>query len=135
LRPKHLQALKVNAACPENQQLSEAELVLNSQLLQQLRGSVTAEEAQLLSEVPRKSRQQEVQAKRLKTLCWDALEVCACYWCTMLDEPPKLGLLASRTQVVDLTVSEDTEQHVHASCCFKHAAVSIAAHRSSAQSA
>lgn len=69
--------LEANAAAPADQQLSDAELVLNSQLLQQLRGEVAAEEAALLSEAPRKSLEQEVQAKRLKALCWDAFEV----WC------------------------------------------------------
>lgn len=67
--------LEANAAAPADQQLSEAELVLNSQLLQQLRGEVAAEEAELLSEAPRRSLEQEVQAKRLKALCWDAFQV------------------------------------------------------------
>jgi hypothetical protein len=67
--------LEANAAAPADQQLSEAELVLNSQLLQQLRGEVAAEEAELLSDAPRRSLEQEVQAKRLKALCWDAFQV------------------------------------------------------------
>jgi hypothetical protein len=69
------QALEANAAAPADQRLSDAELVLNSQLLGQLQGDVAAEEAQLLTEAPRKSREQEVQAKRLKAMCWDAFEV------------------------------------------------------------
>lgn len=69
------QALEANASAPADQQLSDAELVLNSQLLGQLRGDVAAEEARLLSEAPRKSWEQEVQAKRLKAMCWDAFEV------------------------------------------------------------
>lgn len=69
------QALEANAVAPPDQQLLEAELVLNSQLLGQLRAGVLAEESQLLTEVPRRSNQQEVQAKRLKALCWDAFQV------------------------------------------------------------
>lgn len=70
-----VQVLEANAAAAADQQLSDAELVLNSQLLQQLRGEVAAEEAALLSEAPRRSLEQEVQAKRLKALCWDAFQV------------------------------------------------------------
>lgn len=70
-----MQVLEANTAAPADQQLSEAEVVLNSQLLQQLRGEVAAEEGELLSEAPRRSLQQEVQAKRLKALCWDAFQV------------------------------------------------------------
>jgi hypothetical protein len=79
----HAQALEANAAAPADQRLSDAELVLNSQLLGQLRGNVAAEEAQLLSAAPRKSREQEVQAKRLKAMCWDAFQVrmlLCCSW-------------------------------------------------------
>jgi hypothetical protein len=67
--------LEANTAAPADQQLSDAELVVNSQLLQQQRSSVAAEEAELLSSAPRSSMEQEVQAKRLKALCWDAFQV------------------------------------------------------------
>jgi len=70
-----LQAVEANAIAPADQQLSEAELVLNMQLLAELRGGVAVEEAQLLSEAPRQSQEQELQAKRLKALCWDAFQV------------------------------------------------------------
>lgn len=67
--------MEANTAAPADQQLSDAELVVNSQLLQQQRSSVAAEEAELLSSAPRRSMEQEVQAKRLKALCWDAFQV------------------------------------------------------------
>jgi hypothetical protein len=70
-----MQVLAAHSAAPADQQLSEPEIVLNKQLLQQQRAAVAVEEAQLLSEAPRKSREQEVQAKRLKALCWDAYQV------------------------------------------------------------
>lgn len=67
--------MDANTAAPADQQLSDAELMVNSQLLQQQRSSVAAEEAELLSSAPRRSMEQEVQVKRLKALCWDAFQV------------------------------------------------------------
>lgn len=70
-----LQVLEANAAAPQDQQLSASDILLNSQLLSELLADVSAEEGQLLSEAPRTSQEQQVQAKRLKALCWDAFEV------------------------------------------------------------
>jgi hypothetical protein len=73
-----LQVLAANAAAPADQQLSEAELVLNTQLLAELQAQIAAEEAELLAEATRRCHEQEVQAARLKAMCWDTFEVRVC---------------------------------------------------------
>lgn len=67
--------LEANAAAPPEQQLCEAELVLNMQLLTGAQAQAAAEEAALLAEATRSCQVQQVQAKRLRTMCWDAFQV------------------------------------------------------------
>jgi hypothetical protein len=70
-----LQALEANAAAPEDQRLSEAELVVDLPRLQQLRGQVDAEVAALLASSSSETQAREIRAARIKAMCWDAMQV------------------------------------------------------------
>lgn len=70
-----MQLLDANSKAEADQQLSDEELVLNSQMMMEIASSIAKEEAQLLAEVPCMSMKQEIQAKRLKALCWDSYQV------------------------------------------------------------
>jgi hypothetical protein len=67
--------LEANAAAPEDQRLSEAELVVDLPRLQQLRGQVDAEVAALLASSSSETHAQEIRAARTKAMCWDAMQV------------------------------------------------------------
>jgi hypothetical protein len=69
------QVLESNAAAPEDQRLSEAELVVDLPRLQQLRGQVDAEVAALLASSSNETQAQEIRAARIKAMCWDAMQV------------------------------------------------------------
>jgi hypothetical protein len=70
-----LQVLEANAAAPEEQRLSEAELIVDLPRLQQLRGQVGAEVAALLASSSSETQAQEIRAARIKAMCRDAMQV------------------------------------------------------------
>jgi hypothetical protein len=67
--------LEANAAAPEEQRLSEAELIIDLPWLQQLRGQVDADVAALLASSSAETQAQEIRAARIKAMCWDAMQV------------------------------------------------------------
>lgn len=68
--------MQASAAAPPDQRLSDAELILDIQRLEELRASVDAEVASVKTGTCTDTQVTEVRAQRLKSLCWDSMQVC-----------------------------------------------------------
>jgi hypothetical protein len=118
-----LQVLEANAAAPEDQRLSEAELVVDLPRLQQLRGQVDAEVAALLARSSSETQAQEIRAARIKAMCWDAMQVrleldTGCATCVFAVEQV-WTVRADCAPNLDVANQLCTQQHMRA-CCSSH---------------